>query len=372
MSLAETPGKHVQLQRFDADLYSHIIAGNIITKLGVRYCYIISFGVITPLVILIYFFVWETTYTGKRPHPALGWDEKSMDSSESSPPRSPTGKLEAQRIERIDTRAGLEPTISEERLAQQNEPKLTFKQQLPVFRGRITQRSFIRSFFQPFPLMIFPSVLFSTIVNGAFITWMVISGLISFQVLAYPPYNLQPDMLAYIGLPGSVVGLISAVGAGLLNDWMIKKLSKANKGVYEPEFRLLAMIPATILTTIGFFLLGPAYAAKAPVVKLVALGLFFHVGGPFATSACLTYIFDTMGHSSTEAFVATSLFKSIFIFIATTYVPTWFAKVGPLYCFTLLAKLNLGFSLMTIPMYIFGKRLRGMVRGSSPCVINAN
>jgi len=209
--------------------------------------------------------------------------------------------------------------------------------------------------------MIFPSVLFSTIVNGAFMTWMIISGLVSFQVLAYPPYNLQPDMLAYIGLPGSVVGLFSAVAAGLLNDWVIKKLAKANNGVYEPEFRLLAMIPATIFTTCGFALLGGAYAEKASVVKIVALGVFFQLGAPFAISATLTYIFDTQGATSTEAFVATNLCKSIFVFIATTYVPAWFAKVGPRYCFNTLAILNLSFSMLTIPMYIFGKRARGMV-----------
>jgi len=309
--------------------------------------------------------MWETTFTGKRPHPQFGWrEDDASDSSHSSPPGSPANeKSDMTRIERVQTGpiSPVNRSVTSDRLAQQNERKLTFREQLPVFRGRVTDRSFITAFFQPFPLMIFPSVLFSTVVNGAFITWMVISGLISFQVLAYKPYDLQPDTLAYIGLPGSVVGLISAVSAGLLNDWVIKKLSKINNGIYEPEFRLLAMIPATIFTTCGFLMLGPAYAEQWSVVKLVSLGLFFHIGGPFATSACLTYIFDTMGPTSTEAFVATALFKSIFIFFATTYVPTWFAHVGPRKCFKTLAILNVCFSLLTIPMYIFGKRMRGMI-----------
>jgi hypothetical protein len=124
---------------------------------------------------------------------------------------------------------------------------------------------------------------------------------------------------------------------------------------------LLNMIPATLFTTLGFFLMGPAYRDHYSVVRLVALGLFFQIGTPFATSACLTYIFDTHNSTSTEAFVATALFKSIFILFATKFVPRWFAKAGPVKVFNTLAVLNLSFCLLTVPMYIFGKRLRGMV-----------
>jgi hypothetical protein len=121
------------------------------------------------------------------------------------------------------------------------------------------------------------------------------------------------------------------------------------------------MIPAVLFSTLGFLLLGPLYANHASVAKLVLTGLVFHISGPFAGSACVTYIFDTMQNASTEAFVATSLFKHLFMFLATKFVPTWFAKVGPISAYRTLAILNLVFAAMTIPMYIFGKRLRGAV-----------
>jgi len=338
---------------------SHVIAGNIIAKLGVKYTYIISFGVLFPLVIMIYLFIWETTYTGPRPKPFKKSDVKTDESKSDSSSSELNEKADIQKIETVDTESFSKEDMENRYGA--NDPKMSWIDQLPVFRGRITDRSFVNALLQPFPLMIFPAVIFSTIVNGAFITWMVTSGLITFQVLAYPPYNLQPDTLAYIGLPGSAVGLIAAVFAGMFNDWMIKKLSKLNKGVYEPEFRLLAMIPGTLFTTLGFYLTGPAYANHYPVAKVVALGLLFHLGGPFAGSACITYIFDSHGHTTTEAFVATSLFKSVFIFFATQFVPKWFERVGAIKCYNTLALLNLGFSALTIPMYIYGKRLRGIV-----------
>jgi hypothetical protein len=311
-----------------------------------------------PLVVLIYLFIWETTYTGPRPKP-FKKDEKEASKSDASSSEI-NEKAEIQMVEAVETES-LSKEDRENRYGA-NDPKLSWSQQCVVFRGRITDRSFTKALLQPFPLMIFPAVIFSTIVNGAFITWMVTSGLITFQVLAYPPYNLQPDTLAYIGLPGSAVGLIAAVFAGMFNDWMIKKLAKINNGVYEPEFRLLNMIPGALFTTLGFYLTGPAYADHYPVAKIVALGLLFHIGGPFAASACITYIFDSHGHTTTEAFVASSLFKSIFIFFATQFVPKWFEQVGAIKCYHTLAVLNLCFSALTIPMYMYGKRLRGIVR----------
>jgi hypothetical protein len=307
--------------------------------------------------------VWETTYTGKRPNQNFKLENGGTINTPvpGTPPSAKSGGKTDEEIKQIELVETDSLSKSSSSIDKVPEAKFTWRQQLPVYRGRVTDRNWFKAFLQPFPLFIFPSVMYSNIVNGAFVTWMMISGVISMQVLLYAPYNLQPDVLAYIGLPGSAVGLISAVSAGFMNDWMVKKLSKMNKGIYEPEFRLLAMIPATLFTTMGFFLTGPAYRDNASVIKLVCLGLLFHVGGPFASSACITYIFDTQGKSTTEAFVATALLKSVFIAIVAKLVPAWFKRVGPMKCYTTLAVLNLCFATLTIPMYIYGKRLRGYV-----------
>lgn len=348
---------------------SHVIAGNIIAKLGVKYLYIISFGVLVPFLMAIFFFVRETTFERKKvPEPIITeGDFEVAGKPMVVDPEFNTGRddkkaqvvmtTEDLGFKSSSTGSGSSIKSTESAL----DVKHTWRQNLVLYRGRLTDRSLIKAFFQPFPLMIFPSVLFSTVVNGAFFTWTLTSGIITHQVLLYPPYNLKPDMLAYVGLPGSVVGLLSSVVAGIASDWLIKFMAHRNNGVYEPEYRLIMMIPAVLFSTIGFLALGPLYARHAPVAQIVIAGLLFHLGGPFATSACITYIFDTMQNTSTEAFVATSLFKHIFMFMATSYVPGWFAKVGPVKCYQTLAILNLVFASMAIPMYVFGKRLRGAV-----------
>jgi hypothetical protein len=348
----------------------------------VKYLYIISFGVMTPFLIAIYFFVWETTYP--RPSPfAPTFDFQGKNTEEPVSPSSPSsragdardmkkaGFTTTERIETAESSSDASTLSTPKKYEPPTEgtatdPKKTLWQQLRIYQGRVTDRNFIKALFQPFPFMIFPSVIFSTVINGAFVTWGMMAGIISSQVLLYPPYDLKPDQLAYIGLPGSAVTLVFSVASGLASDKLIQWMAHRNNGIYEPEYRLILMLPAVVFSTIGFLILGPLYQNHAAVWKLVVTGLLFHISGPFAGSACITYIFDTMQHTSTEAFVATSLFKHIFAFLTTTYVPSWFARVGALKAYTTLAILNVSFAALAIPMYIFGKRLRGAVSNRIP------
>jgi hypothetical protein len=352
----------------------------------------ISFAVMTPFLIAIYWFVWETTYDRSSPQvPPTDFEQNEARTSAtiaSWSDANPRSSLESKQDPRssfdADSKIHDDSSSSKEMMIEATEanelatvpslasfspptegtpsdPKHTLRQNLRIYRGRISDRNIVKAFFQPFPFMLFPAVIFSTVINGAFITWSIMSGIISSQILLYPPYNLQPDVLAYLSLPGSAVSLIFAVVAGLFSDKLIQWMAHRNGGIYEPEYRLLLMIPAAFFSTLGFLLLGPLYAQKAAVWKLVLTSLVFHISGPFASSAAVTYVFDTMQNTTTEAFVATSLMKHIFVFFATSYVPSWFVRVGPINAYRILAILNLSFAALTIPMYMFGKRLRGAV-----------
>ncbi|KAF2664773.1 MFS general substrate transporter [Microthyrium microscopicum] len=343
---------------------SQVISGNVISKLGIKYTYLISCCIVALLAALIYLFVWETTYYRKTREVKRKGDlspgaisENFETDSKSQSDVKPDVKKDIS-VTQIEN---LSPISSHPEDFAIPEAKFTWKQQLKVFRGRITKRSLLQAFYQPFPLLLFPSVLFATFVNGAFMTWLQISGLLKFQVLAYPPYNLKPDQLAYINLPGSIINLLTSIFSGLFSDWLIKFLSRRNKGVYEPEFRLLLMLPATIFSTVSFLLLGNAYHYKWSIVRIVACSICMNIAVPFAGNASMTYIYDTQRTTATEAVVASALVKSIFGYFVTSYVPAWFEKAGPLKAFTTLAILNVSFACLTIPVYIFGKRLRGMV-----------
>jgi hypothetical protein len=348
-----------------ANIYSHVIAGNIIAKLGIKYLYIISFGVLFAVVIAVFFLVRETTFV--RPPPPKPSTEAASIVSESSKnddtfvTSDKKSKFTATEVVELSPMASSSSSDVQPIDNGALDPKHTWRQNLRLFRGRITPRTLKRSFFQPFPIIILPHVVFATMVHGAFITWIISATLIQHQLLLFAPYNMKPDILSYLSLPGSAVNLVTALFAGALSDWLIQFISRNNNGIYEPEFRLIMLFPATICTTLGFGLLGPLYAAHAPVWKLVVAGLLFHMAGPFASSGTIPYIFDTMQSASTEAFVAISLFRHIFLLLATSYIPVWIEHSGPLKVHQTLMVVNLCVASTAIPMYFFGKRLRGKV-----------
>jgi hypothetical protein len=146
---------------------------------------------------LIYLFVWETTFHRKVTEVRPG-GEVSPGGVSSSSDFELTQRVNDKAFEltqRVndkafegDSKKGVEVTqvenispispISTNLESQMPERKLTFRQQLKVFRGRITERSLLQAFIQPFPLLLFPSVVFATFVNGAFVTWLQMSGLL--------------------------------------------------------------------------------------------------------------------------------------------------------------------------------------------------
>jgi hypothetical protein len=162
-------------------LHSQIISGNVIAKLGIKYTFLISCCIVALLAVLIYLFVWETTFHRKtaeiRPKgeitPGGVSDNFEIEMSRLDVKTDPEMKkgVEVTQIENLSPTDSIrEPEIPER--------KLTWKEQRKVFRGRITERRLIQAFFQPFPLLLFPSVLFATFVNGAFTTWLQMSGLL--------------------------------------------------------------------------------------------------------------------------------------------------------------------------------------------------
>jgi hypothetical protein len=343
----------------------------------VKYLYIVSVSVFTLLTLANFLLLRETTFV--RPRKA---ETEPSDSSESSTASS-SSVLESVKKDEGFVGDGKEAKVTETEVYELTpvatqrklgrivndsaiEPKHTFRQNLRLFRGRITHRSMRRSFFQPFPVMVVPTVVFATIIHGTFLTWIISSTIIQHQLLLFPPYNVKPDILSYLTLPGSIVNLFTALFAGTLSDWLIQFCARRNNGIYEPEFRLFMLIPATICTSTGFAVLGPLYHAKAKVWKIVVAGLCFHMAGPFASSGTIPYIFDTMQNASTEAFVAVSFFRHVFILLAQSFIPVWLERKGPLHLHKTLLVVNICIACCAIPMYFFGKRLRGMVSSDEP------
>lgn len=111
----------------------------------------------------------------------------------------------------------------------------------------------------PVKTLLHPVVIWSCLTYSVVFTWMIIQGAIAAQIFAAPPYSLSA-----IGV-GNLVGVAPFIGSilgtligGRLCDYISEFMAKRNGGIFEPEFRLVIMVPFLITMVVGSFGLGEA------------------------------------------------------------------------------------------------------------------
>ncbi|EHA52799.1 hypothetical protein MGG_05085 [Pyricularia oryzae 70-15] len=241
----------------------------------------------------------------------------------------------------------------------------TFTESLALFDGRKTDESFWKLLFRPFVLLVAqPAFLWASLIQGTMIGWTVFIGVILGNVFLGPPkwWNEVDTGYAYTGpFLGALVGF--AISGGL-SDWSARKLTKWNNGVYEPEFRILLTIPQLVLGCASLYGFGATadaiYQNKADAPALLlcfGLEVAAMVIGAVASSL---YIVDAYRDLSIEGFTCMIIFKNFFSYALTYKAYDWWLELKtvstPL--FNIIGTVQLVICLTSIPMYIYGKRVR--------------
>jgi MFS family permease len=126
------------------------------------------------------------------------------------------------------------------------------------------------------------------------IGWTVFIGIILAAVFLGPPlfWDEVNTGYAYTGaFIGAVIGFLIA---GALADWSAKFLTRKNNSVYEPEFRIILVIPQLVFGCTGLYLFGVTASRLEDyswVLPVFAFGL--EVGGMvIGAVAASLYIVD--------------------------------------------------------------------------------
>jgi MFS family permease len=195
-----------------------------------------------PGFLLLLFFAPETAY--RRPK-NLELDLKADDSSGTSSPSA----------EPANGQPGEKPP-HEVTVSQPIPAKASIWQQLKPFNGRKTDESFFLLFFRPFPLFFHPAIFWGCLIQGVIIGWTVIVGVILSLIFIGPPLFWDEKRAGFMYVSafiGSIIGLVlSGVYSEVTTNWLIKR----NNGVYEPEFRILLILPTMAFSAIGLFGFG--------------------------------------------------------------------------------------------------------------------
>ncbi|KAL1970200.1 hypothetical protein VTN77DRAFT_5360 [Rasamsonia byssochlamydoides] len=262
-----------------------------------------------------------------------------------------------------DKEMGTSTTTSTSTTAsRRNDKPIPYTRQLLPYSGYVNDVSFWNTLVRPFYLLGSPAVVWATILFTTCISWLVGISVTLSQIFSAPPYSFSIGGVGATNMSSFVASVIGTLVAGPLIDGVVTRMSKRNNGIFEPEFRLPIVVTNLLFTATGFFAWGQsAYALDPwPVPVIVCLGLI-NLGVQLATTGVLAYVVDCHREKAGEAFAAMNCLKNLFAFGLTFYMNGWIASQGVRNTFFAIGGITVGVTLLTVPMYIYGKRARSWV-----------
>ena len=233
-------------------------------------------------------------------------------------------------------------------------PRKSFVESLSLFDGRKTNERYWVLLLRPFPLIANPAFIWGCLIQGTMIGWTVFIGVMVGALFIGPPY-FWGELKAGYAYVGAFVGAIGGfIVSGLLADSSVKWMTKWNKGIYEPEFRLLLVFPMFIIGGIGLFGFGLTIGnvITGQFVYEVPLVFFgFEVAGMvIGAVASSLYIVDAYRDLTIEGLTLMIIFKNFFSFAMTFYAYDWLINNGIEKTLVTIAGIQVAVCALTIPM----------------------
>ncbi|KAF2209911.1 hypothetical protein CERZMDRAFT_60980 [Cercospora zeae-maydis SCOH1-5] len=234
------------------------------------------------------------------------------------------------------------------------------RENLRLFNGRKSPQNFLTLLIRPLPLFLHPSFLWACLIQGLIIGWTVLIGIVLAAIMLGAPLWFNEVETGYMYTGAFVGALIGFCTAGLLGDNFMIWLTKHNNGIYEPEFRMLLVIPQLVFGCAGLYGFGITgnntwkYGWFWP-------DFFFGMevaGMIMGAVASALYIVDSHRELAIEGFTCLLVFKNIFSFGLTFSGYDWLVQAGIRPTFMWVSTVEVIICLLTVPMYIFGKRWR--------------
>ncbi|KAK6430289.1 hypothetical protein LTR95_013557 [Oleoguttula sp. CCFEE 5521] len=336
------------LSLFGGAFFTPVIVGKLTASIGWQWSFyfIAIFGALLfPLVVLL---VPETAY---RRDDSLNTDtyitdkRDSYESGHELKSKSPNDAVESH----TDDAAHAMP----------KQPLITREGLMP-FNGRKTDESFGKLLLRPFPLFFHPGILMMMLIQGMMIGWTVLIGIVLAAIMLGPPLFFDEVKTGYMYSGAFIGALLGFLLAGVLSDSSAKWMTRLNKGIYEPEFRLVLVIPQLIFGCAGLYGFGIT-SSNTPVYGWFWPDFFFALevmGMVLGAVASALYIVDAHREIAIEAFTCLLVFKNIFSFGLTYSGYGWLVKNGVKPVFMAISSVQVVICLLAIPMYVLGKKNR--------------
>jgi hypothetical protein len=238
-------------------------------------------------------------------------------------------------------------------------PRQSFKEQLKLHNGRINQDKWWKAAIRPFILYSYPAVLWSSAVYACSVGWLIVISECVAVIYREGIYEFNALSTGLVYISPFIGGVLGTAVAGKVSDVIVKAMARRNGGLYEPEFRLVMVIPITITTLIGLIGFGWSAGVDDPwIVPTVFFGVL-SFGCSLGSTTAITFCVDSYRQYAGEALVTLNFSKNVLHgLVFSFFVTGWLKDDGSKAVFTWIGVIQAIVLLSTIPMYIYGKRAR--------------
>ncbi|KAF2201000.1 MFS general substrate transporter [Delitschia confertaspora ATCC 74209] len=330
-----------------------IVTGPIATNLGWKYLFHIMIAFSAFETIILFLFVPETSYNRD---PLYDIDEAVAAHSLSM--GNSSGKAQ-----KVETEICPESMSTSSPTPRSYPPKKTFTQELSLWSGQIySHEPFYKLVLAPFLILTNLTVLWFVLITGGLAVLLVSTSMVTPQIFMAPPYSLNPAGIGYLSTGPVVGGIVASLLVGSTGDPLVKWCAGRNEGVYEPEYRLLGMLPSVVA---GAGLVGFGYATQnGESVYVTATMLGITIFGIVAASiAASAYILDAFRSMSSELFIMNMVSKNLVMYGFSTFVNEWMREEGPVRVFSIFGGVAWALVVTTPVVFFWGKRYRGFWHG---------
>ncbi|RVX71035.1 hypothetical protein B0A52_03400 [Exophiala mesophila] len=168
----------------------------------------------------------------------------------------------------------------------------------------------------------------------------------------------SPLATGNINISYVVCGCFGAVAGGALSDWIVAFITKRRGGYFAPEFRLWCLIPGVIFLPIATIMWGAGIEKHLhPMIPIVASGIMWGIVISVPCTA-MAYVVDCYRPLAGETMTILTALKNTISFGVSFAVVPWIELNGYLQVGGWLLLIVGGIFLTTIPMYIYGERIR--------------
>ncbi|PTB63296.1 MFS general substrate transporter [Trichoderma citrinoviride] len=238
----------------------------------------------------------------------------------------------------------------------------SLKQFLPwgPYQGSILQELWLPWYLHAFPIVEFAAFIVSFSASG-----FLVANLTQQQFFAAPPYNFTTQEVGFTNFAifaGSMIGLLTS---GPLSDWVANYFTKRNRGIREPEMRLLTMLPYTLGMIIGLVVVGVGYSRFWSWKVIVIIG--YTLLGMQVTSLpsiASTYAIDSYKPATGAIFIAITINKNLWGYGVGKFITPWTVEAGYLVPVMTLMALITFFCSFGILFWYCGKWFRGRSKNS--------